>query len=378
MKITEIKTYLMQAAKGDDAWSQRNWLFVKVITDDGIYGVGEASGWPRVVETAIRDLSAILIGDDPFRIERICQKIMTAMMGHGMTGVVGSGAMTGIEMALWDLKGKALGVPVYELFGGTIRDEVKLYAHAGTPERNQELVSMGYGALKTGGTDGLPGKVASLRAALGPDVDLMVDVHGPPWLTTRDAIALGQRLEEYDLLFYEDPVAPENIEGIRRVAESVNIPIGVGERHPYLWGVRQLLEEEIADVIQPDTGRAGGLLQLKKIAALAEAHYALIAPHDGSLGPVAEMGAAHVLATVPNFLLLEHLVDDVPARYEVMEPQPRIVSGSILLSDAPGLGVDIVEDAIAKYPSTGNVSALAEEHDHLYVAPRLRRARFLQ
>ena len=233
MKIAEIKTYLMQAAKGHDAWSQRNWLFVKVITDEGIYGVGEASGWPRVVETAIRDLSAILIGDDPFRIERICQKIMTAMMGHGMTGVVGSGAMTGIEMALWDLKGKALGVPVYELLGGRIRDEVQLYAHAGTPERNEELVSMGYGALKTGGTDGLPAKVARLRAALGPDVDLMVDVHGPPWLTTRDAIALGQRLEEYDLLFYEDPVAPENIEGIRRVAESVNIPIG-GRRAPLI------------------------------------------------------------------------------------------------------------------------------------------------
>ena len=368
MKITEIETYLMSAATGKDSWSRRNWLFVKVRTDEGLYGVGEASGWPRVVETAIRDLSAILIGDDPFRIERICQKIMTAMMGHGMTGVVGSGAMTGIEMALWDLKGKALGVPVYELFGGRIRDEVALYAHAGTPQRNEELVAMGYGALKTGGFDGLPKKVAGLRDALGPDVDLMVDVHGPPWLTTRDAIALGKRLEEYDLLFYEDPVAPENIEGIRRVAESVNIPIAVGERHSYLWGVRQVLEEEVADVIQPDTGRAGGLLQLKKIAALAEAHY----------GPVAEMGAAHVLATVPNFLLLEHLADDVPARYEVMEPQPRIVGGSIVLSDAPGLGVDIVEDAIARYPSTGNVSALAEEDDHLYVAPRRRRARFLQ
>ena len=198
-------------------------------------------------------------------------------------------------------------------------------------------------------TDCLPRSPACARP-WGRDVDLMVDVHGPPWLTTRDAIALGQRLEEYDLLFYEDPVAPENIEGIRRVAESVNIPIGVGERHSYLWGVRQLLEEEIADVIQPDTGRAGGLLQLKKIAALAEAHYALIAPHDGSLGPVAEMGAAHVLATVPNFLLLEHLADDVPARYEVMQPQPRIVDGSIVLSDAPGLGVDIVEDAIRQVP----------------------------
>ncbi|MEZ4713018.1 MAG: mandelate racemase/muconate lactonizing enzyme family protein [Caldilineaceae bacterium] len=378
MQITEIRTYLMHANVADSAgWKSRNWLFVKVFTDAGIYGVGEASGWPRVVETAIQDLSTILIGDNPFEIEKIWQKMLLAMMGHGMTGIVGAGAMTGIEMALWDIKGKALGVPVYELLGGKIRDSVRLYAHAHTPERARELVDRGYGALKTGGVTDPLSKVAAIRKEVGLDVDLMVDIHGPPWLTTKDAIRMGQALEPYDLLFYEDPTAPEDVESIRRVAEHVNLPIAAGERHAAIWGVRELIEREIVDVIQPDTGRAGGLLQMKKMAAMAEAHYITFAPHDGSLGPVAEMAAVHLCSTLPNFLILEHLEDDVPQRYEVMQPQPQIEAGFMRVPDAPGLGVDIVEEAIAKYPSHGNVSAPALD-EMTYVRARSQRARWLQ
>ena len=379
MKITEIKTYLMHAnVANSGGWQARNWLFVKVFTDAGIYGVGEASGWPRVVETAIKDLSTILIGDDPFAIEKIWQKMLLAMMGHGMTGIVGGGAMTGIEMALWDIKGKALGVPVYELLGGKIRDRVRLYSHAHTAERAHELVDRGFDALKTGGVSDPLSKVELLRKELGDKVDLMVDIHGPPWLTTADAIRMGQALEEYDLLFYEDPVAPEDIEAIAKVAAAVNLPIAAGERHATIWGTRELIEREIVDVIQPDTGRAGGLLQMKKMAAMAEAHYITFAPHDGSLGPVAEMAAVHLCATLPNFLILEHLEDDVPQRYEVMEPQPTIVNGFMLVPDAPGLGIDIVEDAIAHYPSTGNVSPPSAADDYLYVKARPQRAQWLR
>ncbi len=378
MKITEIKTYLMHAnVVGSSGWTARNWLFVKVFTDEGIYGVGEASGWPRVVETAIKDLSTILVGENPFEIEKIWQKMLLAMMGHGMTGIVGGGAMTGIEMALWDIKGKALGVPVYELLGGKIRDRVRLYSHAHTADRAHELVDRGFGALKTGGVSDPLGKVELLRKELGDEIDLMVDIHGPPWLTTADAIRMGQALEEYDLLFYEDPVAPEDIESIAKVAAAVNLPIAAGERHATIWGTRELIEREIVDVIQPDTGRAGGLLQMKKMAAMAEAHYITFAPHDGSLGPVAEMAAVHLCATLPNFLILEHLEDDVPQRYEVMEPQPTIVNGFMLVPDAPGLGIDIVEEAIAKYPSTGNVSVPSAADDYLYVKARTQRARWL-
>lgn len=380
MKITEIKTYLMHAGTGDalaGGWARRNWLFVKVFTDQGIYGVGEASGWPRVVETAIKDLTDILIGEDPMNIERIWQKMFIAMMGHGMTGIVGGGALTGVEMALWDIKGKALGVPVWNLLGGKIRDEIRMYAHAGNADTALKMAERGYTGVKAGGVKNPLQRVKEIREAVGPDVDIMLDVHGPPWLTVGDAITLGKALEEFNLLFYEDPVAPENIESIARVRRHVDIPLAAGERHANIYGLRELIERELVDVVQPDTGRAGGLMQMKKQAAMAEAHGIGFAPHDGSLGPVAEMAAVHLLATLPNFLILEHREDDVPQRYEVMVPQPTIVNGSILVPDTPGLGVDIVEEAIAHYPSRGNISA-PEMDEYVYVQARYGRDRWLK
>jgi L-alanine-DL-glutamate epimerase-like enolase superfamily enzyme len=303
-----------------------------------------------------------MIGEDPMHIERLWQKMFSAIMGHGMTGIVGSGAMTGIEMALWDIKGKALGVPVWNLLGGKMRDKVRIYAHAHNAERARALVDRGYTALKTGGIKNCVESVEAIRTEVGLDIDLMVDVHGPPWLTTRDAIALGRRLEPYGLLFYEDPVAPENIEAIARVADAVDIPIAAGERHAHIYA---------------DTGRAGGLTQMKKIAAMAEAHYVMMAPHDGSLGPVAEMAAVHLLATLPNFLILEHLEDDVPQRYEVMTGQPDIQDSHIIVPDTPGLGIDIDEEAIKKYPSTGNISSPDATYDYQYIAAQTNRASWL-
>ena len=378
MKITAIKTFLMHAAPPEaGGWSARNWLFVKVETDEGIYGIGEASGWPRVVETAIHDLTPLMLGEDPFNIERLWSKMQAAIMSHGMTGIVGGGAITGIEMALWDIKGKALGQPVWNLLGGKMRDKVRVYAHAHQTERARELLERGYTAIKTGGIKNCVESVEAIRKEVGPEIDLMVDVHGPPWLTTRDAIALGHALEDYDLLFYEDPVAPENIDAIARVSAAVDIPIAAGERHAGIWGVKELIEREIIDVVQPDTGRAGGLSQMKKIAAIAEAHYCTMAPHDGSLGPVAEMAAVHLMATLPNFLILEHLEDDVPQRYEVMTGQPEIVDSHIIVPDSPGLGVDIVEEAIAHYPSSGNIGMPDDSYDYQYVHARQGRSLWL-
>jgi len=377
MKITEIRTYLVDGARpGPHALAGRNWLFVKILTDEGIYGVGECSGWPRVIETAIKDLTPVLIGEDPTHIEKLWQKMLLSTMHHGMTGIVGSGAMNGIDMALWDIKGKALNTAVWNLLGGKIRDRIWAYAHAHTAERAEELCARGFTALKAGGPAHALRAVKEIRAAVGPDVDLMVDAHGPPWMTTPDAIRLGQALEEYDLLFYEDPVAPENIASIAKVAAAVNLPIAAGERHAGIWGVRELIEREIIDVVQPDTGRAGGLTQMKKIAALAEAHYVGYAPHSGTLGPVAEFAALHLCATLPNFLILEHVEDDAPQRYEVITPQPEISEGHITVPDGPGLGVDIVEEAIAKYPSKGNVYPPDPREEPVYYRARRGRARW--
>ena len=200
MKITDIKTYLVNANVPDSrGWRARNWLFIKVFTDEGIYGVGEGSGWPRVVETAVKDLTPLLIGENPFEIEKLWQKMFIAMMGHGMTGIVGGGALTAIDMALWDIKGKALGVPVYELLGGKIRDSVRLYAHAQdgrTRSRTRRPRVHGHQDRRCGSRPS-PASRPSVEE-VGPEIDIMVDIHGPPWLTTKDAIAMGKALEEYE------------------------------------------------------------------------------------------------------------------------------------------------------------------------------------
>jgi len=394
MKITRIETFLMQAGAPDDrAWasdkagvqtSSRNWLFVKVHTDDGVYGVGECSGWPRVIETAVRDLADVLVGEDPAHIERLWQKMMVAQMAHGMTGVVGAGAMSGIDMALWDIKGKVLGAPVWTLLGGQVRDRIRIYSHASSPEVALELKQRGIMAVKTGGVRDPLAKVAAIREAVGSDVDVMVDLHGPPWLTPKDAIALGRALEPYHLLFMEDPVAPENMDGLARVADSVAIPIAAGERLATIWGWRRLIEGEIVDVIQPDTGRAGGISQMKKLAGMAEAHHIMLAPHSGSLGPVAEFAALHVLAAIPNTLMLERIENDWSGRNEVISAPPVLENGHLVVPTAPGLGVDINEEAIAAYPSRRNVSIAAggyepgTEAEHVYVQMRLHRAAYLE
>lgn len=387
MKITDIKTFLMMAgspaSKESTSWSARNWCFVKVYTDEGITGLGEGSGWPRVVETAINDLKPIVIGEDPMNIERIWQKMLVSTMGAGMTGTPGSGSMNAIDMALWDIKGKALNTPVWNLLGGKVRDRIRAYGHASTPERALELKERGLTAVKTGGVHRTVEKVDGIRKAVGDEVDIMVDAHGPPWFTTKDAIVIGKALEPYKLLFYEDPVPPDNIEALQRVQDNVDIPIAAGERHSHIWGVRQLIEREIVDVVQPDTGRIGGISQMMKIAAMAEAHYITVAPHSGSLGPVAEYAAIHVLAAIPNALILERVHDDVPVRYDVTLPHIETIDGHIEVPDRPGLGVDINEDVVLAHPSKGNTSRPGSEGDgayesgtfdeHVYVQSRYRR-----
>ena len=387
MKITDIKTFLMMAgspaSKESTSWSARNWCFVKVYTDEGITGLGEGSGWPRVVETAINDLKPIVIGEDPMNIERIWQKMLVSTMGAGMTGTPGSGSMNAIDMALWDIKGKALNTPVWNLLGGKVRDRIRAYGHASTPERALELKERGLTAVKTGGVHRTVEKVDGIRKAVGDEMDIMVDAHGPPWFTTKDAIIIGKALEPYKLLFYEDPVPPDNIEALQRVQDNVDIPIAAGERHSHIWGVRQLIEREIVDVVQPDTGRIGGISQMMKIAAMAEAHYITVAPHSGSLGPVAEYAAIHVLAAIPNALILERVHDDVPVRYDVTLPHIETINGHIEVPNRPGLGVDIDEDVVLAHPSKGNTSRPGSEGDgdyesgtfdeHVYVQSRYRR-----
>ncbi len=378
MKITAVHTYLMQPgarpdlmrAMGADAdfRGSRNWLFVEVETDAGVTGIGECSGWPRVVETAVQDLANLLIGQDPAHIDRLWGHLYRAMMGHGLTGTVGSGALSGIEMALWDIKGKVLGAPVWQLLGGAIRDRIPVYGHAHTADEAQALLDIGITAIKTPFTGIVDlDRVAMLREAIGPENDLAVDAHGPSWMTAADAILIGRELEAFDLLFYEDPVAPENLDAFARVRDAVTVPLAAGERVGTIHGIRPLIERDLVDVIQPDTGRAGGITQMRKIAAMAEAHGIMLAPHSGSLGPVAEFAALHVMATVPNALLLERIEFDWPGRYDVVRPVLKVEDGAIRVPEAPGLGVELVKDEVARYPSVRNVSDPPADDGRAYV-----------
>jgi galactonate dehydratase len=404
MKITGIRTFLMHVGApkprdwasdgsfGGQSYSKgitgsRHWLFVKVDTDEGVTGIGECSGWPRVVETAVADLADIVIGEDPQHIERIWQKMHIAMMGHGLLGTVGGGAMTGIDMALWDIKGKALGVPVWSLLGGKVRDRVRIYAHANAPEPALALKAKGVQAIKCGGVSNPVRTVAALRDALGPDVDLMIDLHGPPWLSPGDAASLARALEPYDLLFIEDPIAPENLDGYRRIRDAAHVPLAAGERMATIFGLRDLIERELIDVAQPDTGRAGGITQMKKIAAMAEAHHIMMAPHSGSLGPVAEYAALHLMAAIPNALMLERVENDWAGRAQTILPHPESQDGTLAVPDAPGLGCDIDEDFVREHPGGVNVSVPVSEasgayapgtwNEHVYVQTRLKRGRYL-
>lgn len=390
MKITDIKTFLMQVGprpglnKAEGSFrGSRNWLFVKVETDEGVYGIGECSGWPRVIERAVQDLTTILVGEDPRDIDRLWQRLYIATMGHGMTGTVGGGALTGIEMALWDIKGKVLGQPIWNLLGGRFRDTIPVYGHAKTPDRARELVARGYSAVKVGFTGAVNiDLVASIRDAVGAEVDVMVDAHGPSWMTAVDAISVGRELEQLDILFYEDPVAPENLDALARVRDAVSVPLAAGERVSTIFGIRPYIERDLVDVIQPDTGRAGGITQMRKMAAMAESHFITMAPHSGSLGPVAEFAALHVLATIPNVLMLERVEIDWEGRYDVVTPVLKSENGALPLPTAPGLGVELVEEEIAKYPSSRNVTDMPANEgayepgtsgECVYFQPRLRR-----
>lgn len=366
MKITAITCHLMQAqapavtgwtATGKSALAtSRNWLFVSVQTDTGLTGIGEGSGWPRVVAAAVDDLRHLLIGESAKDIERLWQKMRVAMMGHGQTGVVGMGAIAAIDMALWDLKGQALGVPVVDLLGGQTRSAVPYYVHAATVDDACAAVAAGAKALKVGGIRGVVDRAFAIRGAVGNEIDMMVDLHGPPWLTPADAVAIGRELEPLGLLFLEEPVAPDDVRGWRLIRDKVALPLATGERLATLQDVKPLLEEGLVDVLQPDTGRFGGLTQMRKLAGMAEAWSVTVAPHAGSLGPLAELAAVHLLSAIPNGLILERLMPDWPGRADVMQSGLQSTASTLTPPSEPGLGARLNLEFIAQHPSRQNTA----------------------
>ena len=358
MKITDIKAFV---TKPPGAFS--NYVFVKVSTDEGIVGWGESSIGATSVAAVIEEFGAAIIGKDPFRIEEHWQDMYH--LHHNIRGgALQMAAISGIEIALWDIKGKALNVPVYELLGGAMRDKLWTYGRfdgvdpAAAVETAMSFVEDGYTALK-GDPFGHQGiftspeserdaiaKVEAVRAAVGDDVELLVEVHGR--LTPAEAIRIGEQLEPYRPFFYEEPVPPQNIDAMVRVAQAINIPIATGERIYTKWGFKDLLEKQAVAVVQPDVCHAGGISELKKIAAMAETYYVGFAPHN-PYGPINTMAAIHVDACTPNFLIQEG--GHAPWFDSILTaPFQRQTDGYFDLPTEPGLGIVIDEAALIANP----------------------------
>jgi galactonate dehydratase len=358
MKITEIRTAIMWAGL-------RNWVIVKVLTDSGIYGWGEATleGKEETVCAAVKQLGQALIDEDPLASEHHWQVTYRHSFWRG--GVVLNSALAGLDQALWDIRGKAWGVPVYKLLGGPTRDRLRLYTHVGIyqPERMvedaQRDVEDGFTAMKTGAWQGdtlLPEheriaafgeRIGLLRQAVGPAVDIMVDDHGRGRASS--AVRLLTVLEPHRLLFFEEPTQPDDIESLARVrAANLNTDLATGERLYSKWDYLPLLERRLVDVIQPDLCHAGGITECKKIAALAEAYYVQMAPHNPQ-GPLSTAAAAHLGMAIPNFLILEYVRQE-PYRDQVMRDAWVVENGQLTVPDRPGLGVELDEEVIAANP----------------------------
>lgn len=373
MRIAEIETFAV--TNPPPSFGGRYFVFVKLTTDDGIVGYGEhygASFRPAVVKAMLNDVAgALLIGNDPFLIERFFR----SAYGRGFTArpdLSMAGVISALEMACWDIIGKALDKPVHALLGGQVRDAVRSYTYL-YPEpdddsdvyldpglaaqRAAEYVDRGFTAVKfdpagpyasVGGYQPLLERIelaanycSAIREAVGTRADLLFGTHGQ--FTPSGAIRLARRLEPFDPLWFEEPVPPDDLAGMSKVRRHTSIPIAAGERLATKVEFAQLISAGAIDIIQPDLGRCGGLLEGKKIAAIAEAHGIQIAPHCYS-GPI--IGAANVqlAACTPNFLILEAIKDWGGFHAELLEAPLRLQDGHTVVPTGPGLGVELDED----------------------------------
>jgi len=373
MKITAIKSFVCNAR-------MRNWIFIKVETDQpGLVGWGEATlEWhTRSIVGAIEDLATLLLGEDPGRIEHLWQMMFRQHFWHS-SGIVRATAMSGIDIALWDIAGKALGVPCHRLWGGPVRDYIRLYCHLGggrmedfygTPVSNAarfaelacEAVSNGYTAFKsmavppTGALEGMKPvlaaeqAVARMREAVGPNIDIMVDCHARP--SPAMGMLFAKALEPYRLFFLEEPCWPESVDSLSRINAAVATPIATGERLTNLNQFNELFAARGCEIVQLDITHCGGLSASRKIAALAEVHRIGLAPHNPQ-GPVSTAASFEFGFSQSDYVICETVRQDVPWRSEIVEDfHPLTREGrTVRPADRPGLGVEINEAAIAKYP----------------------------
>jgi galactonate dehydratase len=382
LKITGVRVHIV-------AVGFRNCIFTEIETDAGLTGISETvmKRRSRTIAEGIMEHSRFLLGKDPTRIEDLYEKMYRDSFWVG--GPMMVTAISAIEIALWDILGKELNTPVYRLLGGPTREQVKVYCHcqAGSPEAGAANIracrANGFQAVKVGlplfygvakndtGYFGTRGSVdprlketeylspaifkdiracfEAMRDAVGSEIDIAVDCHGR--LSPANALRLAEAVHDMDLLFMEEPVPPENVDALAWVNRRSPVPVATGERIVTIYGAREIVEKDAVSVFQPDIVNCGGLSQLKKMAAMAEAHYISIAPHNPN-GPVATITSAQIAAAIPNFLILESVGSqaDLDLFAQVTDPPPVIENGFLKLPAGPGLGINLRKENFGRFP----------------------------
>ena len=361
MKVTDVKTFVVDCFR-------TNWVFVKVYTDEGITGVGEGTleYKEKALVGAIDHIKSYLVGKDPRQIEKHYHDIYRDAYWRG--GAVLMSALSAVEMALWDILGKSLGVPVYQLLGGKVNEDCRIYvngwfAGAKEPEEFAEkakiAIERGVTAMKwdpfgksylqisNADLDKALRCIAAVREAVGNSVDLLIEGHGRFDIPT--SVKIARELEQFKPMLFEEPVPPDNLDALKAVKDKSPVAISAGERLYTRWYYRKMFDIAAADYIQPDISHAGGIMELKKIAAEAECRYMAFAPHNPS-GPVANAATLQLAACCPNFTILEIMYSDVEWRKDICNEQLEYKNGYITIPQKPGLGIEIDESECAKHP----------------------------
>jgi L-alanine-DL-glutamate epimerase and related enzymes of enolase superfamily len=371
VKITDVRTAMVQG------------LHVRLYTDQGLIGEGEAVDAVSGAAQIAAGFRSFLVGQDPLNVEAIWERIRTSGIFGGAQGGQFVAALTAVEIALWDLTGKALGLPIYQLMGGKTRDRIRIYCDSGTDNRDDpnakkfiaQIVDNGFTATKididngsdpsrfdrvnwtanNAEIDHMVDKVAFMRESLPKSMELAVDMHGRYDVGTAKRVA--KELEPFRLLWLEEPVPPENIDAMRDVRESTHTPICCGENLYLRFGFRELLEKRAVDIIMPDVHKCGGLLEARKIADMAHTYYVPMAPH-AQASPIGMMAACHMLATIPNFLVYEWHWGHPDSRTQqwknFVKEGDIIQKGYITVPDKPGIGVEMNDEAVRKMVRPGS------------------------
>ena len=371
MKITKVTPWLLHARAAYYFGRPGEYIFVEVKTDEGITGWGEVTTTNPVANRAVcailRELGPTIEGDDPVQIEKIWNKIFRRFTYMGSRGA-STNAISGIDIALWDIRGKALNQPIYNLLGGAVRDSIELYTHPdpniGPDEarkQGKEIADSGHKALKFDPYPSmaeeqngyLSGKMdargeaegneitAAFREGAGPDMELLIDAHGRFDVPT--AVRLSRSVASSNIHWWEEPVPVESTHALKNVRAQIELPISVGERLHTRWEFVAVLEQDLTDFLMPDVTWTGGISELKKISTMAEAYYVPISPHDAS-GPINVLAGAHVMMSVPNFYKLETARHRLDAYDVFIETPSDVREGSLHVPDAPGLGIEINMD----------------------------------